>query len=712
MYSVHCLIWQLILSTILIERIEGGELFMRKRIRKWIAFLMAITMAAGMTTGVYGYETELYSYHYDEYDYHEEYIKVTELEDQEMVYFAVGNMSPWAWKTDAADNMMKPVEGKNGIYAIELTFPAYSKDSKWMSRVAILGAYCDDFSGIDTLGTWSRILVGEPNYIPDSSQTCLSNIRVCPNQELTATVYLDQRTGVVYMEDKNGNEVDYYLSWVGNDDDEVYMTIEEYANMNFNDYYEGLSSDDRRMDLDRIEENTDLTLSLFDGTYLQMKQELKEYIHNEEEETTKPEEETTKPEEETTEPEDETTEPEVPTEDKTITFHFENAKNWETVGGWIFQGVAFDRNVTDAYVKVTKSDGTIKNLWPGAKCIDEGNGWVTVDATFSKTVAKDGAVLIFNNFVGDSVANFLEDPEDIEAIKASGIATKDTVDNEQTQNITLNKRNVFKDGAIPSEVWISYDGRSVTVSATCPDNYQEKEPETIEPTTEEPETTEPSTEEPTTEAEGETKTIISEDTNISITYQDNDSHENVSVSSKIIEENEEEYNEVAEKIAEYTSRGDGIVRYSVFEIHLVDDDNHLFVLNAKVTVCIPVPEGYDGTLCKVYRVEEDGKFTDMNGVFENGVLRFETEHFSKYIVTDCEIDISDEESEVIIPGDVNGDGLLDIKDSALIKRHLAGWEVKIDEDAADVNGDGIVDVKDSALVKRSLAGWDVVLGKQ
>lgn len=140
-----------------------------------------------------------------------------------------------------------------------------------MSRVAILGAYRDDFSGIDTLGTWSRILVGEPNYIPDSSQTCLSNIRVCPDQELTATVYLDQQTGVVYMEDKNGNEVDYYLSWVGNDDDEVYMTIEEYANMNFNDYYEGLSSDDRRMDLDRIEENTDLTLSLFDGTYLQMK---------------------------------------------------------------------------------------------------------------------------------------------------------------------------------------------------------------------------------------------------------------------------------------------------------------------------------------------------------------------------------------------------------------------------------------------------------
>ncbi len=63
-------------------------------------------------------------------------------------------------------------------------------------------------------------------------------------------------------------------------------------------------------------------------------------------------------------------------------------------------------------------------------------------------------------------------------------------------------------------------------------------------------------------------------------------------------------------------------------------------------------------------------------------------------------------------GDVNGDGNVDVKDSALMKRHLAGWDVKIDESVADVNGDGNIDVKDSALVKRLLAGWDVVLGKK
>lgn len=59
----------------------------------------------------------------------------------------------------------------------------------------------------------------------------------------------------------------------------------------------------------------------------------------------------------------------------------------------------------------------------------------------------------------------------------------------------------------------------------------------------------------------------------------------------------------------------------------------------------------------------------------------------------------------VISGDVNGDGEVDIKDSALIKRHLAGWKVDMDMAAADVNGDGEVNIKDSALIKRTLAGW-------
>lgn len=51
-----------------------------------------------------------------------------------------------------------------------------------------------------------------------------------------------------------------------------------------------------------------------------------------------------------------------------------------------------------------------------------------------------------------------------------------------------------------------------------------------------------------------------------------------------------------------------------------------------VRVTLPVPEGMDGARCSIYRMEEDGSFTDMNAVYSNGVLTFETEHFSVYVI--------------------------------------------------------------------------------
>ena len=64
-----------------------------------------------------------------------------------------------------------------------------------------------------------------------------------------------------------------------------------------------------------------------------------------------------------------------------------------------------------------------------------------------------------------------------------------------------------------------------------------------------------------------------------------------------------------------------------------------------------------------------------------------------------------------VAGDASGDGVLNLKDTVLIRRYLAeGWDVEIDEAAADVDGDGEVSLKDVALLERYLAGgWDVEL---
>lgn len=62
-----------------------------------------------------------------------------------------------------------------------------------------------------------------------------------------------------------------------------------------------------------------------------------------------------------------------------------------------------------------------------------------------------------------------------------------------------------------------------------------------------------------------------------------------------------------------------------------------------------------------------------------------------------------------VSGDMNEDGAVDGLDLIRLKKHLAGWEVEINEKAADMNGDGAVDGLDLIRLKKYLAGWEVEL---
>ena len=62
-----------------------------------------------------------------------------------------------------------------------------------------------------------------------------------------------------------------------------------------------------------------------------------------------------------------------------------------------------------------------------------------------------------------------------------------------------------------------------------------------------------------------------------------------------------------------------------------------------------------------------------------------------------------------LPGDVNNDGAVDIKDVTILKQYLAKWNVTINKSNADVTGDGDVTVKDLTLLKQHLAKWNVTL---
>lgn len=63
-----------------------------------------------------------------------------------------------------------------------------------------------------------------------------------------------------------------------------------------------------------------------------------------------------------------------------------------------------------------------------------------------------------------------------------------------------------------------------------------------------------------------------------------------------------------------------------------------------------------------------------------------------------------ESTAASVSGDANGDGVLNAKDSALIKSLTLGRDVdEYNIAGADVNGDGVVNTKDSYCIKYSIA---------
>ena len=188
-----------------------------------------------------------------------------------------------------------------------------------------------------------------------------------------------------------------------------------------------------------------------------------------------------------------------------------------------------------------------------------------------------------------------------------------------------------------------------------------------------------------------------------------DNEEKISLESRQLTESDEEYSKIdfTGKIEDSDAKPED-VKSVTYEISLKNESGQTVQPSEKVTVKIPVPDGYMGENCKVYYVNEKGKFTNMNAVCQNGFLIFETGHFSTYLVTETNIKTVSE----ITYGDANGDGKIDSRDAVVIKKYVAGFTgCAIDLEASDVNADGKVDTRDAVKILKKIVGFDVTLGE-
>ena len=99
--------------------------------------------------------------------------------------------------------------------------------------------------------------------------------------------------------------------------------------------------------------------------------------------------------------------------------------------------------------------------------------------------------------------------------------------------------------------------------------------------------------------------------------------------------------------------------------------------NGNITVKIPVPADMDTNGLSVYRAEEDGTYTDMNAVYENGYMVFTTEHFSIYVMTVEELTAPSDPECTHVDNDDDGycdecDELLETEDECECNCHKTG----------------------------------------
>ena len=83
----------------------------------------------------------------------------------------------------------------------------------------------------------------------------------------------------------------------------------------------------------------------------------------------------------------------------------------------------------------------------------------------------------------------------------------------------------------------------------------------------------------------------------------------------------------------------------------------------------------------------------------------DSDGYTLHQCTRCSHSYKDNYVPKILLGDVDGDGIITIRDCVLIARYYSNWNVDIITEAADVDGDGIITLRDAIEAARIYSGW-------
>ncbi|MBQ8555950.1 MAG: hypothetical protein IJ438_08765 [Clostridia bacterium] len=147
------------------------------------------------------------------------------------------------------------------------------------------------------------------------------------------------------------------------------------------------------------------------------------------------------------------------------------------------------------------------------------------------------------------------------------------------------------------------------------------------------------------------------------------------------------------------------------------------VIGQRVDAAYDITGGSEGQICTAtWNTLQDGSIlsqttiplTDLHGVLsytptEGNQLKLTIVASNAYydVRDDATIDIGPAPTR--LPGDVNADGTVNMRDALTLLKKLADWDVTINQSNSDVNGDGAVNMRDALTLLKYLAGWDVTL---